>query len=61
VTTMLKILACWGVGSIAFGLWIGPMLRLATADFADHIGERDGPPLDAHGDSAPSQGLTAPA
>jgi hypothetical protein len=62
VTTILKILACWGVGSIALGLWIGPMLRLATTDFADRIGGLDGPNApDAHGDSAPSQGLTAPA
>ena len=50
VTTILKILACWGVGSIALGLWIGPMLRLATAEFADRIGGLDGPNApDAHG------------
>jgi hypothetical protein len=51
VTTILKILACWGVGSIALGLWIGPMLRLATADFADRIGGLDGPGAapEAHG------------
>jgi hypothetical protein len=62
VTTILKILACWGVGSIALGLWIGPMLRFATSDFAGRIGELDGPNApEAHGDSAPSQGLTAPA
>lgn len=50
MTTILKILACWGVGSIALGLWIGPMLRLATADFADRIG-CDGPGAapEAHG------------
>ena len=51
-----------GVGSIALGLWIGPMLRFATSDFAGRIGELDGPNApEAHGDSAPSQGLTAPA
>jgi hypothetical protein len=62
MTTIVRILACWGVGSIALGLWIGPMLRLATTDFADRIGGLDGPNApDAHGDSAPSQGLTAPA
>jgi hypothetical protein len=32
VTTVLEIFACWGIGSIAVGLWIGPMLRLATAE-----------------------------
>ena len=76
MTTILKILACWGVGSIALGLWIGPMLRLATAEFADRIGGLDGPtpptpmaflivdfvqPSVLLARTAPSQGLTAPA
>ena len=39
--TILKILACWGCGSIALGLWIGPMLRSATVDLGDGIGELD--------------------
>jgi hypothetical protein len=43
VITILKILACWGCGSIALGLLIGPMLRSATADLADCIGGLDGP------------------
>jgi hypothetical protein len=33
VTVVLTILAGWGFSSIAVGLWIGPMLRLATAEF----------------------------
>ena len=39
--TVLKILACWGLGSIAVGLWIGPLLRLATAEVnARYVGRR---------------------
>jgi hypothetical protein len=50
VITALKILACWGAGSIALGLWIGPMLRSATVDLADRIGGLDGPDApDANG------------
>jgi hypothetical protein len=42
VITALKILACWGAGSVAFGLWVGPMLRLATVDLDDSIAGFDG-------------------
>lgn len=57
VTTILKILACWGVGSIALGLWIGPMLRLATAD---RVG-LDGPGAAPEADGVPIVDLAQPS
>ena len=57
MTTILKILAYWGVGSIALGLWIGPMLRLAAADSADRIGGLDGPGASAEATADRPSGL----